>query len=211
MSTETPSLPQNCSDSCLARDERNLHYRNWSNVRACIKRKMCYTSVVMAHWPGPALAKTPWPIWVSSVCVKISWPIAYLTTYFSSWISLLKLGIFLSTSVQRLCPHYLKGQAEYVPICPTCSKQTYWKVKSWWLTNCLLCPLLYISYFLDSFVQIWLQAPSTKKVWKCTWKNTCLLSQHHAYCCQFLWLDWTTAQSSKKWRPNPQSCYFYIS
>lgn len=34
-----PSLPHNCSDSCLARDERNGHCRAWSDVRACREAK----------------------------------------------------------------------------------------------------------------------------------------------------------------------------
>lgn len=70
MSTETPSLPQNCSDSCLARNERNLHYRNWRNVRACIERKMCYPSVVMATGLGQPLPKYC-GLFESQVCVKI--------------------------------------------------------------------------------------------------------------------------------------------
>ena len=73
MNTESPSLPQNGSDSCLARVERNLYYRSRRNDRACIKSKTCYPSVVMATGlgqPEPTYYIL-WPIWVSSGHVKI--------------------------------------------------------------------------------------------------------------------------------------------
>lgn len=48
------------------------------------------------------------------------------------------------------------------------------------------------------------EVPSTKKVWKCRWENSSLLSQHHAHCCQFLW----TAQSSRREKAKPSKLLF---
>lgn len=97
--------------------------------------KMCCPSVAVATG-----LSQPWPrhhgLFESQVYVpKLSWQTSYLTTYFNSWISLSKLGISPYTSVHRQCPHCLKGQPEYMPSCPTCSKQMFLKVKSYWLEN----------------------------------------------------------------------------
>lgn len=44
------------------------------------------------------------------------------------------------------------------------------------------------------------EAPSAKKVWKMFLGKIPLLSQCHARCCQLLWSNWTTAQSSQNRR-----------
>lgn len=128
ISIETPSLPQNCSDSCLARDERNPHYGDWGNVTACTERKMCYPGATTACWHGPALAKVLWLIWVSGLYVKIKMTsiLLHLFQQLKRHIPnlLLNSGDFPSTSAQRL-PTLPQEQAEHMPICPNCSKHAY--------------------------------------------------------------------------------------
>lgn len=109
INTEPPSLPQNCSDSCLAGDERDLHYRDWSDVSLHQKNNVL-PAMISVHGCGPALARVLWHVWVSRVCVQIKvaniWCQHLLLTrpYYSAEIR------SLTTHFSSLCPHCLEGK-----------------------------------------------------------------------------------------------------
>lgn len=173
MSTQPPSLAQNCSDSCLARDERNLQYRNQSNVRACSKRKTCDSSAVMATTLGQ-----PWPKYCGLLefqvyMSKLSWLISYLTTYFSSWICLLKLGIFTIHFTWKTVPRLPQGASRVHANLSYLFKADILKGQIL-VTEKVLAMSFTVHLLLHSFYSDLAKAPSTKKVWKRTWKNISL-------------------------------------
>lgn len=158
------------------------------------------------HWPGPGTMAC-----LSLKCLCQNWAGKHLTSPHTSTAELVcrnwefyhplqftDSAHTASRGNQSTCQDVLLVQSR----CVQRQNFTDWKI---------MCHVLIVYQVLPSFCfySNLAEVPPTKKVWKCMRKNSSLLSQHHAHCCQFLWFDWT-AQGSKKRRPNLQSCYFYI-
>lgn len=67
---QTPFSCTACSDSCLARNERNCTAGPGAMAQLA-ERQNVLPRQSCGHWPGPALAKAPWSVWISSVGAKI--------------------------------------------------------------------------------------------------------------------------------------------